>query len=390
MKVHLITGATGFVGKYLVEALLTQKEVVWVIVRPLNGQTALSRAKLLFKDYLKKWPHSFKVVDGDILEKELNLNGKDQEELCRNDTTVWHLAANLSFSEKKGVEVYENNTQGTANVVEFANKTAKYLIHVSTAYVCGNATALRENELDKGQSFRNKYEKSKFDAEKYLYSNCSVPYIVFRPSVIIGDAYQGKAEGCTFGYYRYLFIFYFFKKQVIKALTKKSWLSKLLKISGTSHNKTQDVLSIPWLAIPFPTNSFVDMVTVDYVIDSMLSIYKRGLWNRTIHITSDKPPAFKFLLKSVLEDLKYEDYKLVPVSKSVFRLIVKAFYFFGVPIRSYVKSVMWYIPYFTRACNFERTSAVNYLKDPPEISRELILKINSYAKENILKNIKVD
>jgi len=50
---------------------------------------------------------------------------------------------------------------------------------------------------------------------------------------------------------------------------------------------------------------------------------------------------------------------------------------------------MWYIPYITTTCRFDRSVIENHLKNPPEISRELIARINAYAKENILDNIKV-
>ena len=50
---------------------------------------------------------------------------------------------------------------------------------------------------------------------------------------------------------------------------------------------------------------------------------------------------------------------------------------------------MWYVPYLTERCEFERSVVENHLENPPEISRELIARINAYAKENILDNIKV-
>jgi hypothetical protein len=81
--------------------------------------------------------------------------------------------------------------------------------------------------------------------------------------------------------------------------------------------------------------------------------------------------------------------KLVPVSAWVFKVIINSFYFVMVPLRKYTKSVMWYVPYFTHSCRFERSNVEKFVGNPPEISREFITKINTYARKNILRHIKV-
>ena len=50
MKIHLITGATGFVGKYLVNSLLEKSENVWIIVRQLDNVSSQKRAEAIFED----------------------------------------------------------------------------------------------------------------------------------------------------------------------------------------------------------------------------------------------------------------------------------------------------------------------------------------------------
>lgn len=389
MKIHLITGATGFVGKYLANAFLEKGENVWIIVRPLRNVSALARAREIFHEYSSKWPSAFRVIDGDVMIENLSIADSIVDELKNHEVVLWHLAANLSFASENRADVQKTNYIGTANVVNFANKVAKEFIHMSTAYVCGNSSSFGENELNKGQKFRNHYEKSKFEAEKYVRENCKLPYIIFRPSVIIGDAYRGKAEGCTFGYYRYMFMFYFFKKQVLKALRKNSFIAFFLKVLRTKYDVKDDILKMPFLIIPYPKGGRINLVTVDYVIKSMISLYEKNLRNVTAHLTHNEPPLFNFMLHAVLYDLGYRDMKLVPVPVWIFRIIVNCFYFFVVPIRKYVKSVMWYVPYFTEPCEFERSMIENYLENPPVISRELTKKINIYAKENILEHIKI-
>lgn len=389
MKINLITGATGFVGKYLVNALLEKNEVVWVIVRQLDNVSSQKRAEKIFEGIISKWPKTFRIIDGDIMVEGLGIKDSMVNELNKNKVIFWHLAANLSFASENMANVQKTNYTGTVNVVEFVNKTSKKFIHMSTAYVCGNATSFKENDIFKGQKFRNHYESSKFKAEKYVRENCKLPFIIFRPSIIIGDAYQGKAEGCTFGYYRYTFMFYFLKKQIIKALQKNGIVASCLRVLGTNYNTENGMLKTPWLIIPYPKNGIVDMVTVDYVIASIIKLQDTNIHNRAIHITHNKPPAHRLLLNSIMHDMGFQDMRLLPVPIWMFRPLINCLYFIAVPIRKYIKSVMWYLPYVTKPCQFDRSTIEQYGENPPEISRELIERINSYAKENILEHIEI-
>jgi len=389
MKIHLITGATGFVGKYLVNSLLEKRENVWIIVRQLDNVSARERAEVIFEDNISKWPKTFRIIAGDIMIEGLGIYDSVVNDFKDNEVVFWHLAANLSFASENRANVQKTNYIGTVNVVKFVNKTAKKFVHMSTAYVCGNAASFKEDELLKDQKFRNHYEKSKFEAEKYVRENCKPPFVIFRPSIIIGDAYQGKAEGCTFGYYRYTFMFYFLKKQIIKALQKNGIVAFCLRALGTKHNQENGLLKTPWLIIPYPKNGVVDMVTVDYVIASMIKLYEKNLYGTAIHLTHHNPPAHRLILHSIIYDMGFRNMKLIPVSPWMFRVMANSFYFLAVPIRKYVKSVMWYMPYITKACRFDRTIIEKYGENPPEITRELIEKINSYAKENILEHIEI-
>jgi nucleoside-diphosphate-sugar epimerase len=389
MKVHLITGATGFVGKYLVNALLEKGECVWIIVRPLDNVSAHTRVERIFHDHRVKFPNTFRVIEGDIMMKGLGIKDSIVSELKNNEVIFWHLAANLSFATENRADVQRTNYIGTTHVVDFVNRVARKFMHMSTAYVCGNSSSFGENELYKGQRFRNYYEKSKFEAEKYVRDNCRLPYLIFRPSIIIGDAYQGKAEGCTFGYYRYTFMFYFLKKQVLKTIEKKNFTSVLFEFFGTRYDAKNEALTTPWLFIPYPRNGQVNMVTVDYVIESMIKLYEKGLHDVAVNLTHNKPPAHRFILNSIMHDIGFRGIKLIPVPPRIFGILAKVFYFLAIPVRKYIKSVMWYIPYITTTCRFERSVVENHLGNPPEISRTIIERINTYAKENILEHIEV-
>jgi len=389
MKIHFVTGATGFVGRNLVSALLNEGETVWIIIRNLDGSTVEMRAKKIFSKQLTKYPNNFKVLKGDILDQNLGISKEICNELKHNDTVFWHLAANLSFSKSDKSTVNKTNYEGTVNVVDFANKTGVKFMHMSTAYVCGNHYSFTEEELDVGQKHRNQYEKSKLRGEQYVRENCDLPYVIFRPSIIIGDAYIGKAEGCTFGYYRFTFMFHFLKKSVIGSLQKDKLPAKILDLLGTNYHKSENVLDLPWLVIPYPKTGRVNMIPIDYVINSMVVSCKNNLKGITLNLTHPEPPEFNFVLKNILYDMGINKTKLIPVKSWVFKSLIHLLYVLVFPIRKYTKHVSWYIPYISKRYFFDRINAQKYLGNPPKITRKFLHSINTYAKENILEHIKV-
>ena len=389
MKIHIITGSTGFVGRYLTEALLKKGEIVWVIIRTLHNTSPSERASKIFKKIRTEYPHSLRIIEGDITLKNLGIKNRIIKELQVNNTVFWHLAANLSFASEDREIIKITNIFGTKNVVDFANTVAKKFVYMSTAYVCGDSATFKESDLFKGQKFRNNYEKTKIIAEKYVRKNCHLPYTIFRPSIIIGDTYQGKAKGCTFGYYRYTFVLYFLKKRILQILQKKNFISFCLRIIGTKYSIHEKILTIPCLVIPYPKNGQVNIITIDYIISSMLNLYEKESSNLTVHLTHPNSPQYHFMFQAALEDIGFKKVKTFPVPAWLFKFIFKSLYFLVPPIRKYMKSAIWYIPYITKNCQFERQSIKKYGKNPPEIDRETLKKINSYAKENILENIKV-
>lgn len=388
MRINLVTGATGFVGGYLTSALLEKGEQVWIIVRPSSNESAETRAKKILSRFFLKWPSALRVIEGDVIAKDLGIKDSVIENLKDFEVVFWHLAATLDLTDQNEAGIWKTNAIGTANAVEFAKKTAKRFIHMSTAYVCGDSGIYGENELCKGQQLRNHYEKSKMAAEMYVRQNCNIPFIIFRPSIIIGDADQGKAEGCAFGYYQCAFWLYSFKERIEKVFERKGIGCFFLKALGMRYDSEKNISIAPWLMIPYPENGYVDMVTIDHVISSMLGIYEKKVEGISVHITHNNPPALRFILHSIMHDVGFRGMKLVPIPPVLFRIIMNIFYFFAIPVRKYVKPVMQYVPYFTREYHFERALMEKYGEVPPEINRELMSKINIYAKEHIFKRMK--
>ena len=86
---------------------------------------------------------------------------------------IVHGAATVSFS--LGLDASRAmNVEGTRQILQFAalcqaRGGLRRLSHISTAYVAGeHSGCFSEDDLDVGQSFRNGYERSKFEAERLV------------------------------------------------------------------------------------------------------------------------------------------------------------------------------------------------------------------------------
>jgi thioester reductase-like protein len=194
----LLTGATGFLGQYLLRDLLQAGQPVAVLIRARQNQTPQQRLEQVLSFWEREIGKSLSrpaLLEGDIREAGLGLSAPDRRWVARHCASVLHNAASVTFVGKdRGGEPWRSNCHGTAQVLEFC-RTARLreLHYVSTAYVCGKRTdTVRENELERGQQFRNAYEESKFEAEKLLRSAAFVdPPTIYRPAVLIGDSQTG-------------------------------------------------------------------------------------------------------------------------------------------------------------------------------------------------------
>jgi nucleoside-diphosphate-sugar epimerase len=138
-------------------------------------------------------PVSIETVRGDITDPGFGLDESVRRDLAARIDLVIHCAAITDFTEENDSH-RAVNLEGTRHVLAFADEAGAKLLHVSTAYVCGDRDGpILEDELLCGQGFTNGYEATKARAEA-LVRESAVPHVVARPAIVLGDHPEGRTR----------------------------------------------------------------------------------------------------------------------------------------------------------------------------------------------------
>jgi thioester reductase-like protein/putative sterol carrier protein len=274
----LLTGATGFLGRYVLRDLLARGRRVAVLVRDGRSSPAAERiAELLSSGHDR--PANPVVLTGDLCAPHLGLSLADRAWLGRHGTAVLHVAAEVSLRRSLHADPWRTNVEGTQHVLDLCTALCiGELHHVSTAFVCGERLGpVREDELHCGQIFHNDYEKSKFEAERRVRANRRVFSTIYRPSVIVGDSRTGFTSSYH-GFYRFL------------------ELGTRLAGPGTERRV------LP-LRLPFTGDERRNLVPVDWVARAIAGIVNRPRWHGlTYHLVADVPTPVRDI-KEVAEEV---------------------------------------------------------------------------------------
>ena len=197
----LLTGATGFVGMEILARYLERTDAsVFVAVRAADAAQAEARVghtlEGLFGDRNAYRDRVF-ALRADIEQPGLGLSDAAGDALAEQVTDILHCAASVSFSLPLD-QSRRVNVDGTRNMLGLAERCRRRgglnrFSYISTAYVAGrHGGAFGEDDLEIGQSFRNPYEQSKYEAERLVraYSR-RLPIQIFRPSIIVGEQSTG-------------------------------------------------------------------------------------------------------------------------------------------------------------------------------------------------------
>lgn len=222
-KSILVTGASGFVGKVLVEKLLRSCkgiQNVYILLRSKNGKGVNERFEefkknLLFKKLHKNGIECLKkliVIEADLMMSPIfGISKENLKILTKEINFVFNCAATIRFNESMKIAI-QMNIIATRNMLNMAEQFQQLeaFVHVSTAFSNINEKAIYEKiyepfydyktaisaiETDSDQvmiemhdialkHFPNNYIFSKQLTEKLIDDRKNLPIAMVRPSII--------------------------------------------------------------------------------------------------------------------------------------------------------------------------------------------------------------
>jgi len=206
-KQHLITGATGLIGRHILFELLQRlldgqdRARLLLLIRPSNGLTGAERLEqILMKEQLPRrlLEHSREEMLEQVQVIEGDISSRGEVESIRallhdGQAHVIHCAAATTLSQTAHAEqvVIENNYEGTRNLLEGLDGCYEAFTFISSVYSCGVQQGLIGcSYLDQPVgSFRNPYERYKRLAELEVREHCGrrgVRWQILRPSITCG------------------------------------------------------------------------------------------------------------------------------------------------------------------------------------------------------------
>jgi thioester reductase-like protein len=193
---YLVTGATGFIGRFLVPELLKRDGDIHVLVR----ESSQGKLKSIAKGWGK--PSRIKPVVGDLTAPNLGISDEWIAENAGTVTHMFHLAAiyDMTASEQHNRSA---NVDGTRHAVEVANALGVgCLHHVSSVAAAGMYEGrFTEDMFDEGQPLDHPYHATKFESEGIARNESTVPWRVYRPAVVLGHSKTGEMDKIDGPYY---------------------------------------------------------------------------------------------------------------------------------------------------------------------------------------------
>ena len=353
-SIVFLTGASGFVGSYLLIKLLSENCKVYALCRKGKFESVERR----INKNLKFWNHKLTqkkknnliVLEGDITQNNFGLDDKTIKQIAIKTEIIFHCAADTDF-RKSGKELRGVNVEGTRRVLDIAFRHMKKhnlrkIIYLSTAYVCGNYKGkFKEDDLDVGQKFNTPYERSKFDAEKIVqrYRKRGLWIDILRPPIIAGINSSGKTP-----------------------------------FSSQALYQTLHLLSLGLLEyLPVDGEQLFNIVCIDDLCESMCLIARNNAISksRNYHIFSPKPYNLRKVIILIAKLYKIRKIKFVSL---------KRFLDFATPVQ---KEILKYnIIFLARKAKLDSGFTNEFLKSKNFIFRpnnkKLLIKLLKYVYHN--------
>jgi phthiocerol/phenolphthiocerol synthesis type-I polyketide synthase E len=206
----LLTGATGFVGAFLLRELLRRTDArLMCLVRANSAEEGLGRVRANLESY-GLWEPGFayrvEVLLGDLAAPRLGLRPEAFEALAERVEAVYHAGALVNFARSYQT-LKAPNVGGTQEVLRLASTGRLKPVHflssagLFTAPAYAGVERVKEDApLAEGRGLHSGYVESKWVAERVLAlaRERGIPVVLYRTATVAGDSHTGIGNPSDF------------------------------------------------------------------------------------------------------------------------------------------------------------------------------------------------
>ena len=253
---YFVTGATGFIGRFLVSNLLKRKGTIHVLVRKDSQKKLEAIGKKMGWDMKRVVP-----VAGDLSAAKCGLSAAQLRALKGKVAHFFHLAA-IYDMEADAASQREANVGGTQHALDLAAAIdAGCFHHVSSIAAAGLYPGIfREDMFEEAEGLDDPYLATKHESEGLVRAEKRIKWRVYRPGMVVGHSKTGEIDKIDGPYY-----FFTLLKKLRQTLP-------------------------PWMPVIGLEGGRINLVPVDFVADALDHIaHKPRLDGHTFHLTDPEP-----------------------------------------------------------------------------------------------------
>ncbi|ETT55167.1 nucleotide sugar epimerase [Paenibacillus sp. FSL R7-269] len=199
MRTIFLTGGTGFIGRQLVEELLKEEIMIFLLVRSKSKAIRVFQEKGILNEA------ALFFIEGDLTKPDLGLSDEDKERVLSTDVII-HAGGQMDIqaTTQEATSVFLN---GAKHISEFAKRIQQLKGLQQFIHVVGYMSPFDDDNskvaidvFQEGHDYlkiKNPYERTKFLADLYIRQQASAvgyPLSVINPPTVVGSSTTGSTE----------------------------------------------------------------------------------------------------------------------------------------------------------------------------------------------------